>query len=565
MRQVINKLITEEDLYAAVDAAFSQGWRRVKLYFLIGLPTEMDEDTLGIAELARNVVDDRPQSHEGRELHRVGRRLRAQAAHAVPVVRPERRRRAAAQGRAAPRRRSRKSGAQLRGTIPRPRSPRASPAAATAGSAAVIERVWRAGGTFQEWSEHFDLDRWLEAMAAEGLDPDWYVTRHRTRGRGPARGTTSRPGCTATSSGRTGRPRWPSTGCPTAGGRPATTAGCAPTTRSSTSSRRRVAAGGREPGHRSGPRPAAARSRSSSLGTRRRRGVPCGVTTASRSGCGSRSTARCASSRTATWPARSSGRSASRQLPLAFTQGFSPRPKVSFGLALSRRPRERRRVPRPRARASRSTCRRCSTPLAAALPEGIVGHRGRARSPSGPPRCRRRSPRSSTTSTVVDGDGDRRSSQRAAVRSPGRWRHTYAATVDPHAEGPARSSRTSAPASASSQVVDARRDRRTDRRRARPRASSTQPRGARPGEIVAALDGDSARPGSLRTKQWIERDGARQEPLAADCAPRACRRRARHEQRTHRCPTRPCPTEARAGLRRPTARRAKRRHCARTD
>ena len=52
MRQVINKLITEDDLYAAVDGAYSQGWRRVKLYFLIGLPTEMDEDTLGIAELA---------------------------------------------------------------------------------------------------------------------------------------------------------------------------------------------------------------------------------------------------------------------------------------------------------------------------------------------------------------------------------------------------------------------------------------------------------------------------------------------------------------------------------
>ena len=39
MRQVINKLIREEDLYGAVDAAFSQGWARVKLYFLTGLPT----------------------------------------------------------------------------------------------------------------------------------------------------------------------------------------------------------------------------------------------------------------------------------------------------------------------------------------------------------------------------------------------------------------------------------------------------------------------------------------------------------------------------------------------
>ena len=55
MRQVINKLIREEDLYAAVDAAFSQGWRRVKLYFLIGLPTETDEDTLGIVDAGQAV------------------------------------------------------------------------------------------------------------------------------------------------------------------------------------------------------------------------------------------------------------------------------------------------------------------------------------------------------------------------------------------------------------------------------------------------------------------------------------------------------------------------------
>ena len=56
LRQVINKLITEEDLYGAVDSAFQQGWSRMKLYFLTGLPTETDEDTLGIAELARNCV-----------------------------------------------------------------------------------------------------------------------------------------------------------------------------------------------------------------------------------------------------------------------------------------------------------------------------------------------------------------------------------------------------------------------------------------------------------------------------------------------------------------------------
>ena len=136
MRQVINKLITEDDLYAAVDAAYSQGWRRVKLYFLTGLPTEMDEDTLGIAELARNVVEDRAQVHEAGELHRVGRRLRAQAAHAVPVVRPEQRRGAAAQDRAAARRRCAAPGAQVKWHDPQATFAEGiASAAATAGSA----------------------------------------------------------------------------------------------------------------------------------------------------------------------------------------------------------------------------------------------------------------------------------------------------------------------------------------------------------------------------------------------------------------------------------------------
>src|SRR5258706_5391657 len=57
LRQVINKLILEEDLYSAVEAAYSQGWRRVKLYLLTGLPTEIDEHTLRHARAAENVVD----------------------------------------------------------------------------------------------------------------------------------------------------------------------------------------------------------------------------------------------------------------------------------------------------------------------------------------------------------------------------------------------------------------------------------------------------------------------------------------------------------------------------
>ena len=57
LRDVINKGVTEEDLLTACGAAFRQGWKQVKLYFMMGLPTERDEDIIGIAELAQKVVD----------------------------------------------------------------------------------------------------------------------------------------------------------------------------------------------------------------------------------------------------------------------------------------------------------------------------------------------------------------------------------------------------------------------------------------------------------------------------------------------------------------------------
>ena len=57
LRDVINKGVTEEDLLRACGAAFRQGWKQVKLYFMMGLPTETDEDIRGIAQLAKRVVD----------------------------------------------------------------------------------------------------------------------------------------------------------------------------------------------------------------------------------------------------------------------------------------------------------------------------------------------------------------------------------------------------------------------------------------------------------------------------------------------------------------------------
>ena len=57
LRDVINKNINEEDIFSAARSAFENGWSRIKLYFMIGLPTETMEDVAGIAELAKKIRD----------------------------------------------------------------------------------------------------------------------------------------------------------------------------------------------------------------------------------------------------------------------------------------------------------------------------------------------------------------------------------------------------------------------------------------------------------------------------------------------------------------------------
>jgi radical SAM family uncharacterized protein len=180
MRQVINKLITEEDLYGAVESAFSQGWRRVKLYFLTGLPTETDEDTLGIAHLARESVK------RGKALGKnvsvtasvggfvpkpftpfqwFGQNTVEELQRKVHLLRDDLRK---------------DRGVQLKWHDPKATLIEGLASRGDRRLGPVIEQVWRKGGVFQEWSEHFRLDLWQEAMTAHGLDMDWYVHRHRT-------------------------------------------------------------------------------------------------------------------------------------------------------------------------------------------------------------------------------------------------------------------------------------------------------------------------------------------------------------------------------------------------
>ena len=182
MRQIINKLIREEDLYEAVEAAYSQGWHRVKLYFLIGLPSETDEDTLGIAELAKNCVA-------------IGKRYNKRASATVSVggfvPKPftpfqwfgqntsEELQRKVNLLKDATRK---MKGVNLKWHDPKATLVEGINSRGDRRLGSVIEQVWRNGGIFQEWSEHFDLDRWLEAMDACGLDPEYFAYRHRSEG-----------------------------------------------------------------------------------------------------------------------------------------------------------------------------------------------------------------------------------------------------------------------------------------------------------------------------------------------------------------------------------------------
>jgi radical SAM family uncharacterized protein len=181
MRRVINKLITEDDLYGAVESAFSQGWRRIKLYFLIGLPTETDEDVLGIAALAARCAQ------IGRS-HVKSATVVASVGGFVP--KPQTPFQWAAQDSVATLRHKvgllQDALRGVRGVQLRWHDPRATLAEGIASRGdrrlgAVIEDVWRAGGTFQEWSEQFDLDRWSAAMERHGLSVEWYVNRERER------------------------------------------------------------------------------------------------------------------------------------------------------------------------------------------------------------------------------------------------------------------------------------------------------------------------------------------------------------------------------------------------
>ena len=183
LRDAINKNLTEEDLLESCRRAFAGGYSAVKLYFMLGLPTETDEDVLGIADIAAHVM------HAWREsaLNKTrGVRITVSTSWFVPkphtafqwepqipIEGYERRVKLL--------REAMNTKSVTYNWHPSPTS--FMEAVISCGDrrlGKVIETAWRKGETLSAWEDYFDLNRWMEAFEECGLDPHFYANRRRS-------------------------------------------------------------------------------------------------------------------------------------------------------------------------------------------------------------------------------------------------------------------------------------------------------------------------------------------------------------------------------------------------
>jgi radical SAM family uncharacterized protein len=191
IRRVINKMVSEEDLIRTVSAAFAQGWRQVKLYFMCGLPTETDEDVLEIAGMAHRVIKAGREASGRNDVRctiSIGGFVPKPhtpfqwAAQCDPDTIDDRLRKLRTEVNS-DRRLGRNIGMRYHDGKPALIEGLLSRGDRRVGR--VIERVWRDGGRFDGWSEHFSYDRWVAAAEAEleprGVSLAWFTTRERFR------------------------------------------------------------------------------------------------------------------------------------------------------------------------------------------------------------------------------------------------------------------------------------------------------------------------------------------------------------------------------------------------
>ena len=182
LRDAINKNVTEEDLLHTCAIAFAGGWNNVKLYYMLGLPTETDEDIVGIAEMANQVLHCWRQNATNKNR---GVKITISTSCFIPkphspfqweaqISKEEYLRRVELL----------RSSIMARNVTYNWHDAETSviEAALSRGDrklSAVIEEVWKNGGRLEAWSDYFSYQRWVDAFEACGLDIDFYASRER--------------------------------------------------------------------------------------------------------------------------------------------------------------------------------------------------------------------------------------------------------------------------------------------------------------------------------------------------------------------------------------------------
>jgi len=179
MREIINKPVSTEQLLETAREIYSRGWKTIKLYFMIGHPSETLEDVQAIADLCKQVLA------VGRSV--IGKRARVHAGVSTFVPKPHTpfqwvpcdtvEQMQAKQDLL--RRELRGQGLKLNWNDPRETMLEAWLSRGDRRMAEVIFRAWQAGARFDAWREHFAYETWLQAFEEAGLDPAFYTHRER--------------------------------------------------------------------------------------------------------------------------------------------------------------------------------------------------------------------------------------------------------------------------------------------------------------------------------------------------------------------------------------------------
>ena len=180
LRDVINKNLTEEEILTSCAIAFSGGWNNVKLYFMLGLPTETDEDVLGIAELVFKIINTWKECASNKK-----RGLRVHVATAYFVPKPhtpfqwEKQISPEEYLRRCKLLKSHFYSKSIEYNYHAPDLSRLESVFARGDRrvGAVIEEAMNRGARLDGWDEHFSYQTWLDAFAACGVDPDFYTVR----------------------------------------------------------------------------------------------------------------------------------------------------------------------------------------------------------------------------------------------------------------------------------------------------------------------------------------------------------------------------------------------------